>query len=62
MSFFFCNFYHVDTAGAHMTRKSTFIFIYTNWKLITEKSKWLTGIQLSMFHMIMGFSAWFSKI
>ena len=33
--------------GHEMTRSSTFIFIYTNWKLIIEKSKRLTGIQVT---------------
>ena len=45
-----------------MTRNSTFIFIYTDWMLIMEKSKWLAGIELFIFHKIKGISAGFSKI
>ena len=43
--------------GTKRTRNPTFVFIYTSWKLIMEKSKRLTGIQLLMFHMIMRTSA-----
>ena len=45
-----------------MTCSLTFIVVHTYWKLIIEKSKRLTGIQLLMFYMIIGISACFSKI
>ena len=39
--------------GVYVPLRALFlVFIYTNLKLIIEKSKWLTGIKLLMFHMI----------
>ena len=45
-----------SVAGSGNASEFNFIFIYTNWKLIIEKSKWQTDIQFLMFHMIIGIS------